>query len=211
MQGFYGKGSLSRSEPMFNTSNDDLPPILLEQQWQNRKRDQDGAVHGGTAETASVKDKRLEQLALNSISSLLQCVQSPKVGSWREYKNTTNMQDSLHPVVESNWNLSETEINNLPCTEFHSMVDNILKSGRPREANRIENFNEIVVVGGLEGPRLEVPVAAPREVLQLNLQETFFLAGALAKLNVIDQMGNIMSLQEMWTTFKDAEAQFVQR
>lgn len=167
---------------------------MYEQQWENRKKLAENIVEGPQV------DQKMA-LALNSLEKFVKS-EIPETSGWKEYQNEKNKQI---PSWIPNWTINENIVNH---GELHEMVEDVLQTGQLKKPRNSFVRKEMVVVGE-SGPRLETFIPPPVEVLQLTLEETFFLSSALNKLAVFDEKNKQMAPGEMWIRFQSAEKRFI--
>ncbi|XP_046990776.1 tRNA-splicing endonuclease subunit Sen2 [Schistocerca americana] len=73
-----------------------------------------------------------------------------------------------------------------------------------------DSEEEELVIDKLEARLVQNPYPVP-EHLHLTLEEAFFLSYALGCLQVLDLTGKVMTLRELWETFRASDAEFVQK
>jgi len=129
-----------------------------------------------------------------------------------KWKNMKADKPYSSSTVNPTWGSSNKNFA-VPSMELTELVEGILKSGTPRTQAVSPGCSnsQVVVVDSVHGPTLKNKTPRPMEHLQLTLQETFFLTWALGKLDVVDESGSAMSLDEIWTAFREAECNFVPR
>lgn len=223
-QGFFGKGSFSRGHPSFGITIKGIPPLIKERQWKRRKLWMEEIKKGLDAKKLEGQEKEKEK-----------CNESEKDNTHSANEADQNISASIEVTpmeVEENESELSSSITNEKCLNTSDLPsDNVEKEVIDQLKDSLNRYSEtteadvsckVLVVADSDDEDLEKVISNPQphleeetmktvaEVLNLTLEEAFFLSYALGCLHVIDMTGNPMTLKHMWITFCEMNSEFIE-
>lgn len=203
-QGFFGKGSLSRGYPTYGISKKGIPPLIKERQWEKRKLWLEKMRRWLVQDDSNKNCLQTEKGSIHSSSEL-------------EVNNTTT------PEITQ----MEVEVNGSDCNSKNleiDVIDQLQNSlNKYSKTTDLDVNGKFLVIADSDDEDLEKVIRDPQphlehepiktvpEVLNLTLQEAFFLSYALGCLHVIDDMtGNAISINQMWISFCELNPTFIE-